>query len=353
MGKRRRERQQRGRGQRATAIDAPTRPASWDPAGPGDDDAPPKPWRALCREHWLPVVVIAAAALAVRPAALAFVAHSPYREVSNIDSEAYERLAKEILTTGWLPTRHFYGAPAYQYFLAAAYKLFGQGPLTPRIIQILLGSTAAVALYAIGARLFVRRVGWLGGLGLACYGPLNPRRSHGRQDGAVRVGRTDLFWAFPAARAEGRPPRDGALRMAARRLRGGCRPMASRLLALGVIAGFVPTKLPSKRRVLVSAVFLGSGVSAFGPVAAWNTYKGGGLLLTTSDSGLNFYPGNNERATGFPARPPGLRDIPKYEEDDASRVGDWPSRTPRSCHGAVPDEPRTRLSSGSIWMPTG
>ena len=92
-------------------------------------------------------------ALAVRVAALVLVAHSPYREVSNIDSEAYEKWAADILTTGWRPSRNFYQSPVYAYYLAAAYKLFGRGPWAPRIIQILLGSASAVVLYAIGARL--------------------------------------------------------------------------------------------------------------------------------------------------------------------------------------------------------
>ena len=100
MSKRSRKRQQRGLAQRGAALEAAARPAPWDPAGPGDDAAPPGPWRALCRDHWVPLVVIALAALAVRVAALVFIAHTPYREFTNIDSEAYEKWAADILTAG-------------------------------------------------------------------------------------------------------------------------------------------------------------------------------------------------------------------------------------------------------------
>ena len=40
-------------------------------------------------------------------------------------------------------------------------------------------------------------------------------------------------------------------------------------------------------------------------------------MLTSGDAGLNFYNGNTERASGLPARPIGLRDVPQYEEGDA------------------------------------
>ncbi len=320
MGKQSRQRQQKGLAQHAAAVQAVARAAAWDPANPAGDAAPPRPWRELWRDHWVPVVVIAAVALAVRVAALVFIAHSPYREVSNIDSEAYERLAAEILKSGWLPSRHFYGSPAYQYFLAGVYKLFGQGTWAPRLVQILLGSAAAAVLYTIGAHLFTRRVGWLAGLGLALYGPLILEE--------VTVGKTALFVLVVLSSFAIFLRYSPTGRLLWITLSGwllgasivGVGQWLPGFFALGVFAAFVPLALSRKRRVLVSAVFLAAGLSALGPVAAWNSYKGGGLLLTSSDSGLNFYLGNNERATGFPARPPGLRDLPKFEEDDAARI---------------------------------
>jgi 4-amino-4-deoxy-L-arabinose transferase-like glycosyltransferase len=319
MGKRSRKRQQSPAGKGA-ALRAVSRPAPpWDPAGSGDDTAPPRPWRALCRDHWLPVVVIAAVALAVRAAALAFIAHSPYREVSNIDSDSYEKWARDILTTGWRPTRHFYQSPLYAYFLAVVYKLFGQGPWAPRIIQIFVGSASAGLLYGIGASLFRRRVGWLAGLGLAVYGPLILEE--------VTVSKTTLlvltvlasFAIFlryaPSARLPGIALSGVLLGISV----SGVGQWMLGFLAFGAFTGLVPPELSRRRRVLVSAVFLAAGLCVIAPEVAWNTYKAGGFLLT-GGGGLNFYEGNNERASSLPAKPNGVRDIPQFEEEDSARV---------------------------------
>jgi hypothetical protein len=45
-------------------------------------------------------------------------------------------------------------------------------------------------------------------------------------------------------------------------------------------------------------------------------------VLTSGGGGLNLFSGNNERATGLPSSPPGLRDIPEFEEADAKRLAE-------------------------------
>ena len=50
--------------------------------------------------------------------------------------------------------------------------MFGDGPWAPRVVQIILGSFTPVVVYAIGTRLFTRRVAWIGGLLIALYAPL-------------------------------------------------------------------------------------------------------------------------------------------------------------------------------------
>jgi 4-amino-4-deoxy-L-arabinose transferase-like glycosyltransferase len=319
MGKQSRKKRQNSLVQTAV-VQAPARPATWDPASNSLDEAAPLgPWRALFHEHWLAVVVIGATALAVRAAALVFIYGSPYREVSNIDSDSYQKWATEILTTGWMPTRHFYQSPLYAYYLAAVYKLFGPGPWAPRVIQIVLGSASAVLLYAIGARLFIRRVGWLAGLGLALYGPVILEE--------VTISKTTfpvftvlasfaIFLRYaPRAHLPGIALSGCLLGISVM----GVGQWLPGFLVFGVISGIVPPELSRKRRLLVSAVFVAAGLCVVGPEAAWNTYKAGGFLLT-GGGGLNFYEGNNARASALPARPAGVRDIPQYEEDDAARV---------------------------------
>lgn len=293
---------------------------AWDPASPELDASPSRPLREVVREHWVPILTIFAVALTLRIAALILIAHSPYREVSNIDSDAYEKWANDILTTGWLPSRAFYQSPLYAYWLALVHAVFGPGTFAPRIIQIVLGSVSPVILYGMGARLFTRRVGWIAGLGLAMYGPLILEE--------VTISKTTLlvfsvvasFGLFlrhaPFARLPGIAASGFLLGVSVV----GVGQWLPGFLAFGVTSAFVPSAVDRKRRAIVAATFLGAGALAIGPIAAWNSWQARGLVLTSGEAGLNFYMGNNERAGALPARPAGLRDVPQYEEDDSRRI---------------------------------
>jgi hypothetical protein len=71
-----------------------------------------------------------------------------------------------------------------------------------------------------------------------------------------------------------------------------------------------------------AATFVAGALVLIIPMVVWNSSQGGGLVLTSGDAGLNFFTGNNERSTGLPASPVGLRDTPQYEESDARRLAE-------------------------------
>jgi 4-amino-4-deoxy-L-arabinose transferase-like glycosyltransferase len=318
MGKRSRDKEKRRLERRAS----PSVAGVWDPASAELDRIPTRPLGELVREHRVPLLVIFAVALALRIAALILIARSPYREVANIDSEAYEKWASEILATGWLPSRGFYQSPLYAYWLALVHALLGPGTFATRIIQIVLGSASAAIVYGIGARLFTRRVGWIAGLGLAMYGPLILEE--------VTVSKTTLL-VFTVVASFGLFLRHAPLAQlpgiaASGFLLGvsvvGVGQWLPGFLAFGVTSAYVPAAVDRKRRAIVAATFLGAGALAIGPIAAWNSWQAGGLVLTSGEAGLNLYMGNNERAGALPARPAGLRDLPQYEEEDSRRIAE-------------------------------
>ena len=117
--------------------------------------------------------MVAGAADRGRVSLLVQISRTPFWEVRNIDSEAYHQWAVRIAAGHWLPTEAFYQSPLYAYYRATLYTLFGDGPRSPRVVQVSLGSLSAVLIYAIGTRLFSARVGWLAGLGLALHGPMS------------------------------------------------------------------------------------------------------------------------------------------------------------------------------------
>jgi tetratricopeptide (TPR) repeat protein len=258
-----------------------------------------------------------ALAVVVRASLLLQIRGTPFFQVRNIDSEAYHQWAVRIAAGHWIPTETFYQSPLYAYYLAALYALFGEGTWSPRVIQVVLGSVSPVLVYAIGARLFSTRVGWLAGIGLALYGPIVLEEITFSKTTLLVVtalaGFAAYLWESPRGRALGV--------FTAGLLFGvtvvGVGQWLPAFLALAAWSPMMAEHLPVSARRRVAVAFAAGGLIVILPLVAWNSGRGGGLVLTSGDAGLNFYNGNNERASGLPAKPIGLRDVPEYEAGDA------------------------------------
>ena len=256
-------------------------------------------------------------ALVVRVSLLVQISRTPFFQVRNIDSEAYHQWAVRIAAGHWAPVEAFYQSPLYAYFLATLYTIFGDGTWSPRVVQVALGSVSPVLVYAIGTRLFSSRVGWLAGLGLALYGPIVLEEITFSKTTLLVVTALAAFalylWEIPRGRTLGV--------LASGLLFGvtvvGVGQWLPAFLALIAWTPMMAERLAPADRRRVTAAFAAGGLAVILPLVAWNTGAGGGLLLTSGDAGLNFYNGNNERASGLPAKPIGSRDVPQYEESDA------------------------------------
>ncbi len=260
-------------------------------------------------------------ALVIRASALTQMTATPYLQIDTIDAKGYQVWAEQILAGDWLPHRHFYQSPLYAYYLAGVYALFGRSPWPPRVIQILLGSASVVLVAAIAARLFTRRIGVIAGVLLAAYGPMVLEE--------ISLGKTALLifgglLGF-AGYLDGLARRD-ARRMAAAGVVFGITiiGVGQWLLALlGLVAyaafGAGVPRVAARRLALA---FLAGALVALLPVVGWNSWWGGGTMLTSGDAGLNLYLGNNPLTTGLSGRPKGLRDVPEFEESDSRRLAE-------------------------------
>lgn len=286
-----------------------------------DDTSTVRPWAEVLRGDGLAFLAIFAVALAFRTAVLLQTAHTPFLEVANIDSGSYQKWAHELIERGWRPTRNFYQSPFYAYFLAALYRVFGDGPWAPRVAQILLGSLTPVLVYGIGVRLFNRRAAWIGALLIALYAPLvleEVTLSKTTPLIVVAVGGVAAYLRYgPGAHLRGLAVAGILTGLAVVGI-------AQWLLPFVVLSAWLPWLAAGapKRRLAAFAVFVGTALLVLGPVVVWNSVHAGGLFLTSGGSGLNFYEGNNERATGLASSPPGLRDIPEFEEEDSKRLAE-------------------------------
>ena len=315
----------------APAASPPVEPDPPEPAAPEPDPPPPPlaPWAALWREHWAPLTAVFHVALAARWIVLAQVWASPYAAAPNIDSAAYEAFARRLLGDGdWLPAQAFYQSPFYGYVLAIVYRLAGANAWAPRVLQTLLGALTCAAVYAVGARLYSRRAGWIAGLALAFYGPVIVEEVLIVKTAWVIAGSVAAFALLLryATAARPRGVAGAGLVMGVAIVAGG--QWMPALGSMALATAMLPEALRRDRRRRLALVFALSAAVPVGAMSAWNTWHGGGFILTSADVGLNLYMGNNPLATGLPARPPGLRDIPEFEESDARRIAEREAGVP-------------------------
>jgi 4-amino-4-deoxy-L-arabinose transferase-like glycosyltransferase len=270
---------------------------------------------------WSTLALIAGFALVVRGVLLIQVTATPYLEVDNIDAKGYQVWAEQILTNGWWPTQHFYQSPLYAYYLAAVRTIFGDSFWPPRMIQVALGSVSVALLGAIGMRIFNWRVGVLAATMLGLYGPMILEE--------ITLSKTSLlicsalmgFLLFMQARKQ----RSWSRMMLAGVVFGvtviGVGQWLIAMLGLAVFTA-VDDMVPRQLRLRLAGAFVVGALVVLAPIIIWNSSKGGGLILTSADAGLNLYLGNNPKATALTGRPAGLRDVPEFEEGDSRRLAE-------------------------------
>jgi len=267
-----------------------------------------------------PVVALAGIfvfALSIRLAYLYEVSHTAFFNYPVGDSVTYDRWALDI-QKDWVGKEVFYQAPLYPYFLAIVYSVFGHSLWGVRLVQAVLGSAACVLLALAARPFFSRAVSVTAGLLLAAYAPAI------FFDGLVHKASLDVFFMtallfflgkVEQKRKERWPAFGAGIVLGALALT-----RENALLLIPVLATWMGCRFWAGRvdRALVvrAALFFVGLALVLGPVAARNFAVGGEVFVTTSQSGANFYIGNNALADGTydPLRW-GRADYPLERED--------------------------------------
>jgi Tfp pilus assembly protein PilF len=232
----------------------------------------------------------------------------------------YNDWAKEILHGQFTQPFAFYGLPGYAYLLAVLYKLFGENPFVPGLLQASVDAGTAALIYQICLRIFhlpelpsfagnvsPRLIGLFAGLGWAFFVPA--------QAYSVVLMPTAwfvfVFWFVVWRIAH----RDTA-------------PYTLECFLLGLLIGFTATGVATILAIvplICAALFLERGARRWQTLGTRAALLIAGLALGTSPcwihnyliakdpvllsahSGINFWIGNNPQATGYPRFPPGLR----------------------------------------------
>lgn len=262
-------------------------------------------------------VLVFAVALAVRLGHLWFLRRSPFMGVLLGDAQGYDAWARRIADGDWLGQGVFYQAPLYPYFLGAIYS-FSRDPFVVRVCQAIVGAGSCALLGYAAAGFLDKRAGLVAGLLLAFYGPAI------FFDTVVQKSVLDLFLLCVLlallSRIGHKPARP--LHWLAVGITLGALGLTRENALVLAPAVLTWTWLRSKRdggsRFRDAALVVVGLSLALVPIGVRNRIVGGEFVLTTAQSGPNFFIGNNPNADGTYVPLRAGRGSFEYEQVDAS-----------------------------------
>jgi len=236
------------------------------------------------------------------------------------DMHFYNNWAREILHGQFAQPLAFYGLPGYAYLLAVLYKLFGENPFVPGLLQAGVDAAVAVLIYQICLRIFTsvrstsligdlspRLIGLFATFGWAFFVPA--------QAYSIVLMPTAwfilMFWfvVWRVVRRDNGPSAKECFLLAL--LIGITATGVATILAivpLICVALFLERDTRPWRTLVPRIGFLLAGL-ALGTSPCWvhNYFIAKDPVLLSAHSGINFWIGNNPEANGYPRFPPGLR----------------------------------------------
>jgi tetratricopeptide (TPR) repeat protein len=274
---------------------------------------------------------ILALALVLRLVHWAAVRDEPFFAQLAMDSQEYDRWAREIAAGDWLGSEVFFQAPLYPYAVALLYSAAGPRPDIVYLAQILLAVAGLWALFHAGRRMAGDNAGLAAAALGALYGPfLFYDVQLLKESPAVAVAcflLAALAIACTAARQEAQSPggRPGRWWLLAGLLAGVLALLRENmLLVLPFLLPLATRPSPHRLRGLLrhGGLFLLGTALALSPVALRNFIVGGDPLPTTFQGGVNFYIGNNPQADGtYQPIVPG-KQIPALERREPVRLAE-------------------------------
>jgi len=296
---------------------SPNRPAR--PAGGFATAPPPAPDRIRPSA----AAGVFGLALAVRAVHLWQMQGTPYFQTLLGDARGYDQWARRLAAGDWIGSDVFYQAPLYPYVLGVVYALTGDGPGAARVFQAVLGAISAVLVLVAATRLFGRRAGLIAGLMLALYAPAI------FFDSLLQKSSLDVFFVAATLAALSMLLTGAHERRRwwlATGLAAGALALTreNALVLVVVLAGWTWFGAPTGRlgRPRALALVVAGVLLVLTPVAARNYAVSGGLYLTTSQFGPNFYIGNNPSADGSYQSLRFGRGSPEFERLDATELAE-------------------------------
>ncbi len=252
----------------------------------------------------LQILVVFLAALAVRFAYFFTVRNQPYYQVPLLDSAWYHRSALEILRDGFWGREVFFRGPLYSYFVALAYRLFGENPEAPKVLQLFIGAGTCALVTAAARQVFDRRTAFISGIVAALYPTLIFFDAELLATGLASFLGVLLLYLILRADRQSTAVRWGAVGLVLG-LAALTRPTVL-FLGAGLVVWMLADRTRSRRALLA---LLAGTVVLIVPVTLRNAIVAHDFVPIASQGGVNFYMGNNPAADGKSAILPGWSEM--------------------------------------------
>lgn len=244
-----------------------------------------------------------------------------------LDSQEYDRWAREIVGGNVWGSETFFQAPLYPYFVGGIYRLFGFSLDAVYLVQIGFAVAGCWALYRAGSRLLDADLG-IAAAFLLAVNPVVIFYDVQLLKTSLAVTVTAfLLWALAVAWTGHRAAPwlvVGLLFGVLSLLRENSLLLAPLFLALALWPQ--ESSRPVSRRRSRAGGFTRAAVWSLGLIAvllpvAWRNFQiGGDFLPTTFQGGVNFYIGNNPEADGTYRPLVAGRQIPFFERTESVRL---------------------------------
>lgn len=220
-----------------------------------------------------------------------------------LDAEYYDNMGRHIAAGHLAQKEAFFMGPLYPYFLGLVYRVFGGNMMLLRIIQILGGTTTVVLTYFIGKRVFRPSVAMLGAVMLTLYGTITFYEGQLLMEwlGAL----INMMLLFVLYQDFGR---HRVLKYIVTGFLLGLSALtrANILIFAPIVLIWVLFVAKEKKRFLSAAVFIVSALVTISPATIHNYVVSRDFVLITWNGSMNFFIGNNEKATGVYDSPRGI-----------------------------------------------
>ena len=120
----------------------------------------------------LQLLALGALTLAIQLAYLADSHDAPTFWRPIVDARVYDEMAHQIAAGTFVISTPYYHPPLFIYFLAAVYRVTGDGSLAAKLVLALVGALTVMLTALIARRLMGRGAAWIAGAMAALCGPL-------------------------------------------------------------------------------------------------------------------------------------------------------------------------------------